>query len=217
MKSCPCQPSIVIASGGGWHCYWLLKEPLDLSTERNEAYRHLQGLAAAVGGDPASAEPARILRLLGTVNHKYDPPRKVAVEACDPDRRYTPEEFDWLPVTVEEPGATRAELDLSTPVPVGSRNATLYRVGRSQRAHKVPDAAIASTLRAMNHDSTVVETPLPKQEVETIIRNVTGQPNRPEVDEEKQVGRSPIITMLHTVTAEEISWLWPGRIARGKY
>ena len=34
---------------------------------------------------------------------------------------------------------------------------------------------------------------------------------------ERPPGRTPVITWLNTVTPEEVSWLWPGRMARGKY
>src|SRR5690606_4257294 len=48
-----------------------------------------------------AAEPARILRVPDTLNHKYDPPRMVVVEAFDDSRRYTLAELrDALPPLV---------------------------------------------------------------------------------------------------------------------
>ncbi len=58
-------PSVVVASGGGFHAYWLLHEP---TTDLNTAQQVLQGLAKAFGGDGLS--PAQSLRLPGTVNTK---------------------------------------------------------------------------------------------------------------------------------------------------
>ena len=77
----PLRPSLTVRSGGGLHCYWLLAEPLSLGgTGLADAKVLLIALADAVGADRASAEPARILRLPGTWNFKYDPPREVGLE-----------------------------------------------------------------------------------------------------------------------------------------
>ena len=56
-------PSIVLGSGGGLHCYWLLREPLDVQDDPAGLTRLLRRLATSVGGDLAAAEPARILRV----------------------------------------------------------------------------------------------------------------------------------------------------------
>jgi hypothetical protein len=80
----PLRPSIVVASGGGLHSYWLLREPLTL--QQNVAPRAkqvLRALATTLGGDLNSAEPVHVLRLPGTHNHKYTPSRPVVVELCD--------------------------------------------------------------------------------------------------------------------------------------
>src|SRR5262249_52472150 len=83
-------PSIVVSSGGGRHAYWLLKEPIDLRRDAAHAKNLLQRLAAALGGDPRAAEPARILRVPGSLNHKYQPARPVQVlEAKAARRRYS--------------------------------------------------------------------------------------------------------------------------------
>lgn len=73
-------PSIVVASGNGLHVYFLLKEPLDLQADAERARSLLRRLAIALGGDLASAEPSRVLRVPGTRNHKYSPPRRVLIE-----------------------------------------------------------------------------------------------------------------------------------------
>ena len=79
----PLHPTMVVASGGGLHAYWLLKEPLVLPDEADTAKTLLRRLAHFFGGDLASAEPARVLRVPGSWNVKatYDPPRPVVLEA----------------------------------------------------------------------------------------------------------------------------------------
>jgi len=84
----PLRPSAVVQSGGGLHVYWFLREPLDLrdSVMCGEARQLLRRLACAVGADLAAAEPARVLRLPGTLNRKpeYGAPRPVARRGAQP-------------------------------------------------------------------------------------------------------------------------------------
>ena len=83
-------PSVVIASGGGYHAYWLLATPWLLTSDpQRDAARRLQAAWVLwAGSDPASKDLCRVLRMPGTVNQKYDPPRPVAWETCDLDRQY---------------------------------------------------------------------------------------------------------------------------------
>lgn len=77
-------PTDIVISGGGVHAYWQLDEPLwitdDKSRQRAEALttgwlQRLQRQAAPVVLDSVGDLP-RVLRLPGTRNHKYDPPRR---------------------------------------------------------------------------------------------------------------------------------------------
>jgi len=78
------EPTAIIGSGHGFHCYWRLTEPIpDLA-----AWTAWQkDLIALAGSDPAIHDPPRIMRLPGFLNHK--PPAGPAhlVEA-HPKRRY---------------------------------------------------------------------------------------------------------------------------------
>lgn len=95
----PLPPSAVVASGGGLQVYWFLTEPIDLQTESKYAKMLLVSLATELHGDLRSAEPARILRVPGTMNYKYDPPRPVVLESIDPAVRYHVKEFlAFLPI-----------------------------------------------------------------------------------------------------------------------
>jgi hypothetical protein len=74
--------SLVVNSGGGLHCYWLLSMPVNLTSDADTVKALLRRLACSVGGDLSAAEPARVLRLPGTLNFKYKPPRRVSIEAA---------------------------------------------------------------------------------------------------------------------------------------
>ena len=65
-------PSIIIDSGGGYHCLWLLDEPyyISNSAERERAKFAQAGWVAFVGGDTGAKDLARVLRLPGTRNIK---------------------------------------------------------------------------------------------------------------------------------------------------
>jgi hypothetical protein len=78
----PIPPSIIINSGGGLHPYWLLRTPLDLQRDYPGAQSILRRLAKGVADvvDVSVSEPARVLRVPGSLNFKYDDPRVVVVE-----------------------------------------------------------------------------------------------------------------------------------------
>ena len=80
------------------HVYWILRDRVDIRVQRDlSAFRDvLRRTARALNGDLASAEAARVLRVPGTLNHKYDPPALVTIKA-DSDARYTLDDFEFLP------------------------------------------------------------------------------------------------------------------------
>jgi hypothetical protein len=71
VRAFPHRPSLVVYSGsGGAHAYWKLARPL--RPEEVEAAN--RKLAAALGGDLASTDCPRIMRVPGSVNHKAGRP-----------------------------------------------------------------------------------------------------------------------------------------------
>jgi hypothetical protein len=101
----PLLPSFVVRTGGGCHAYWLFDEPLELRTqEERDAARDLSyawqvgvvsGAMVARGWNAMDStyDLTRVMRVPGTVNRKYDPPRRVKIVHDAPDNRYTPEEI----------------------------------------------------------------------------------------------------------------------------
>ncbi len=92
------QPSVIVETGGGYHCYWLLNEPYVLDTaERRERARLLQAQwNRFVGGDPDAKDLARVLRVPGSRNHKYPDKPLVAFRRCELDVVYRFEELESL-------------------------------------------------------------------------------------------------------------------------
>jgi hypothetical protein len=99
------EPHLIVRSGSreSRHLYWRLSEPFSLDTEaaRGRFKGVLRRIALALGGtppgchaDPACAEPARVLRLPTTLNHKHRPPTCCAALPYCPDAA-TPQTLDW--------------------------------------------------------------------------------------------------------------------------
>lgn len=108
-------PTALICSGGGYHAYWLLTTPKGLFESSDTAYASaaLAHWVEYVGGDKGAKDLARVLRVPGTYNHKYDPPRLVTTIDCEWTRRY---ELAQL-VSIAEDGVGRKLFESVTPAP----------------------------------------------------------------------------------------------------
>lgn len=97
-------PSVIVKSGGGIHCYWLLREPAT-GDDLLRVPLINKALATALEGDRQSTDLARILRVPGTLNLKYTPPVpcELSFPAWHPERRYVLDDFDFLAPGVPTP------------------------------------------------------------------------------------------------------------------
>ncbi len=105
IKALPARPSVIIGSGGGFHCYWLLDEPFQLATNlTREVATALQARwTTFVKADPAVSDVARVLRVPGTHNQKYSSRPLVTILFADLDITYTIEALsDLLPAGLAE-------------------------------------------------------------------------------------------------------------------
>lgn len=85
-------PTLIVQSGGGFHLYWKLRtycENLEALEKANASLSH------AVGGDSAH-NIDRMLRVPGSFNHKYDPPRECQLIHYDPSVAYEVEQLGVL-------------------------------------------------------------------------------------------------------------------------
>lgn len=136
---------------------------------------------------------------------------------------------EWLAELLDAPPAT-----VATPadaIPEGERNATLYRLARSLKARGLAESAVLAAVHAEN--TARCRPPLPESEVTALVANALTQPDRPRfadkaTEHEKSnlsPGADPIAAALHgvinvrtlsDVEPEEVSWLWPEYLSRGK-
>ena len=108
----PHAPTARVRSGspGHLHIYFALHRAIDPDRLVDGNRR----LAHALGGDPVSVDPARILRPPSSVNRKHTPPAPVTLASLDRTRRYDVDELlDGLPDPPARPraAARRAATD----------------------------------------------------------------------------------------------------------
>lgn len=75
-------PDIIVNSGGGFHVYWILENPIYV---RDGKWKEIEavnrGLCKKFKGDEQTIDVSRILRVPDLYNYKYTPPRKVVANA----------------------------------------------------------------------------------------------------------------------------------------
>lgn len=146
-------PNVVVVSGGGLHCYWVLKAPVwfDNAKRREEYSVMLRRLQTVIGGaspgahaDPACKDAARVLRVPGSWNLKRETePRLVRLLRLDTQERYFYSEWGkmlpYVPTIPKEearrwteprPDMPKWVADwIQSPLAQGGRNNELSRVG----------------------------------------------------------------------------------------
>ena len=98
IQGLPCQPSVVVCSGGGYYPFWLLDRPFLITNdnERERARRLQARWVDHIGADPAAKDLARMLRVPGTWNTKYNPPRPVQFVSINLDCVYSIAQLEAL-------------------------------------------------------------------------------------------------------------------------
>lgn len=151
------RPSVIVDSGGGYHCYWLLTEPFLLTTAqaRERARRTQADWVRFVGGDQGAKDLARVLRVPGTRNWKpqygpdfptvffvemnltqtYDLTELEQLPGNKPVQRLTvsaePEMVSQFNVSAYAQAALNHELNRLADSRVGTRNSNLNRAAFS--------------------------------------------------------------------------------------
>lgn len=178
-----CSPSMLVWSGGGYHPYWLLAEAIEGSHELIRAQQTMARIADGLDVD-AVYDRSRILRVPGTLNHKYDESCPVRLLHCNPEQRYTLDQLqqmaESLPRQKEDKGtggkirngaSGKAKSNaLSKPICEGQRNTVLTSVAGSLRDRGLDEETMKVVLLEVN--ILRCEPPLSDDEVERIARSV---------------------------------------------
>jgi hypothetical protein len=162
-----------VESGFGLHLYWKLKEPLtkaDIPTLEAVNKR----IAAQLGGDPGSTDAARVLRVPGTFNHKYNPPSPVKLVVLSKNECELTD-FDFLPVLPQQARQTPAGngdkwiAEALRGVPAGMRHPKGIRLAGFFLSRGVPVDVIESILRLWNEKNSP---PLSEARLTEIAKNI---------------------------------------------
>jgi hypothetical protein len=172
----PHHHSILVWTGGGWHAYWLLRDPAEGPDELDRAEYVMRRIAEGLQGDPVH-DHSRILRVPGTFNWKSGEPRPVVIEHYYPDRRYELEELEAMVEALprkasDDPdnGGTVPRDVLSGPIREGQRNVALASVAGSLRSRGLDAEIICSILLELNQRR--CQPPLAAAEVVDIGRSI---------------------------------------------
>lgn len=174
LEDFPLKPSIVVRSGGGLHLYWVLGKPARIGdTEKIEAIN--KSLADCLGGDMMATEAAHVLRLPGTNNLKYEPPRNAALEAVN-DCFYELSDFDGILSTPARDVASPSEPPVTDPISSdfngvheGARHTRTISLAGKLLHHGFPLAEAQDFLRLWNEQNMP---PLPSVELAATVADV---------------------------------------------
>jgi P4 family phage/plasmid primase-like protien len=88
------EPTIITHSGGGFHCYWVLSNPINVSDTGISAIEGINKLlSTSLGGDTGTQDISRVLRVPGTFNFKIpDTPRSISL-ISNTHQKYAYEDF----------------------------------------------------------------------------------------------------------------------------
>jgi hypothetical protein len=126
IASLPFSPSLVIDTGGGFQPYWRLESPVDARRIGSEARTAMRGIRAALEayadrGLDRVDDLSRVLRLPGSWNRKYEPPRSVSIAASS-RATYTLDDFRaanlWQPRESPRASPTVRARPLTPPPPL---------------------------------------------------------------------------------------------------
>ena len=89
-------PTLVVHSGGGFHCYWVLNTPLKVSDYGVGTLELInKSISLELGGDAGTHDISRVLRVPGTFNFKTSNPRPVEI-VLNSGRKYDYDDFKAL-------------------------------------------------------------------------------------------------------------------------
>jgi P4 family phage/plasmid primase-like protien len=109
-------PSIIVCSGGGYQPYWLFKDAVIVTDENRGQLSSLQARwVKYVGGDEGAKDMCRVLRVPGSINNKYNPPKQTHFIKCDLSITYTVDELErYLPEQIVKTNGNNKDYQTST-------------------------------------------------------------------------------------------------------
>lgn len=157
--------AVVESSPGRYHVYFRLADAIPPQVAEGLNRR----LAHRIGADPSGFDRTQLLRVPGTVNHKYPDRPVVKVLELDPDRAYSLGELDRELPQDESPHLTAAP-PVGDVIPAGKRNGTLTSLAGNMRRRGMGEEEMYAALAVTN--LTRCKPPLEEEEVRGIAASV---------------------------------------------
>lgn len=166
------EPTIVIHSGGGFHCYWVLANPIKVSDIGIDALEGInKTLSEKLGGDPGTHDISRVLRIPGTFNFKLpDNPRPVTLISNN-HKKYSLKNFEQF-IVADKPKPTNkvasqqsqtiipsgADIDINA-LPISEKMKNLIKRGNddSYKTRSEADMAVVTVLVNKGYDETQIK------------------------------------------------------------
>ena len=137
--------ALVESSPGRFHAYWRLTDPIppEIAEGLNER------ITQATGADPSGCDLSQLLRVPGTVNHKYEDRPVVRLVGINNEHEYVPAQLhDSLPEKKKEKFTQAAPV--GERIPSGRRNKDLTSIAGSMRRRGMGEAEILAALQVAN-------------------------------------------------------------------
>jgi P4 family phage/plasmid primase-like protien len=136
--------AVVESSPGRYHAYWRLADAIPPKTAEDLNRR----IADKVGADASGFDLSQLLRVPGTLNHKYDGTPVVRLVDLEGGRAYSAGDLDKL--LPREPGERPGASSVSHQILNGQRNKELTSLAGTMRRRGMDEAEILVALEAVN-------------------------------------------------------------------
>jgi len=174
LQEFPFKPSIIVHSGHGIHCYWILKEPL-IKEEIGTTEEINKRIANFLLADTAACDASRILRIPGTINVKKEPYIECKVVVKD-DFVYNYEDFlNILPEIQIKPVVTKPNkedrwLDIAMMGVVEGNRETIATKLAGYWINKIPPNDVLMILKTWNLNN---NPPLDEARIVSTVKSVS--------------------------------------------
>jgi P4 family phage/plasmid primase-like protien len=197
------EPSILVETKNGYHGYWLLEEPQQVTDINREALINLvEGMnytiAETIGTDTSTADVSRVLRIPGSMHRKNVNDQFLIRIVLESDMRYTLDELRTLfPPAQRALQKRKTSITEAVGVKIGERHAHLRGIAMSFASRNEDPKVALATLRYVN--STFEE---PKEDAEVHMLWKTAY------DKVASEGRHTIPPRQNTDNTEDTASKW---------
>lgn len=224
--------SAVVLTGRGVHCYWLLGNPLiQPSEDQKQTYRGIQDtLVHLFGGDAQARDIPRVMRIPGSRYWKDGSGKQIELITLT-DKRYVEGDFFKL-VSAHEQSHSAYPTTMSEVhhAKHGERHGKSYRLALGicnqlrdpqmhEEAHLTYRAIVDKNYERVSGDGFHDKGGEADKQFEAAWQKIQTRSMRKSwagLHSSTSSASVPVFTSFDNITAKQIQWLWPERIALGK-